>query len=173
MFENRQGGEKKPNIFSLKKRTASGSSWIWTLAPPCNYHQTTDCAPKDERTRLNPPQPQSSPSCWAHTPHIWKLFSKVPSDNYTHQCDMRSRRLLGERAESVSGDVPSILPAMVIWSSVWQWAVGLWNVPRQHLHTLLHYIWIFGFAEQILPEAIYWSLDRKHQTISVYITVIQ
>lgn len=89
----RRKKRKRKDIYSQEKRPASGLSWIWTLAPPCNYHQTTDCALKEERTGLDPPQPLSSPSYWAQTLHIWESSSKGPSDNYTRQPDTRSRGL--------------------------------------------------------------------------------
>lgn len=152
---------RKTDIYSQEERPASGLSWIWTLAPPCNYRQTIDCALKDERTGpsgLDPPQPlaSASPSHCAQTLHIWELCSKGPSDNYTRQHDTRSRRLRRERTERErEGKSVSYFASKVIWSNVWQWAVGLWNVSGIDLHISLYSIWIFWFVR---PSWCMWCL---------------
>lgn len=47
------------------------------------------------------PPPPASPTHHSQTLHRWELCGKGPSDNYTRQCDTRSRRL--QRAGALRG----------------------------------------------------------------------
>lgn len=156
MFESREG---KKDI-SLQKRAASGLSWIWTLAAACNYHSNWWLHPegREEQTRTTSAVVLSH-LLGSDSPHV-RAVQQRPSDNYSRQRDTRSRRLLGERAQTESErargerwrNVPCLWPVNVIWSNVWQWAVGLLNVPWLHLHLSLHYIRIFWIVWPLLMQ---------------------
>lgn len=87
--------KKKKDIQSQEKRPASGLSWIWTLTPPCNYHQTSSCCPKDERTgpttsthlnrwplpptalRLSTHESRAARAIWQLHPSAWHKIKEV------------------------------------------------------------------------------------------------
>lgn len=161
--------EKDGDMYSQVGRSASGLSWIWTLAPPCNYQQTSALCPKGRedhtRTHLNRcPLPPTGlrPSAYESCP------TKGPSDNYTRQHDTRSRRLRVERAERErAGWGMEYFAGKVIWSNVWQWAVGLWNVPWLHLHVSLRHIWIFWAGAAVVMQSGLYKQPRKHHVTAV------
>lgn len=166
-FESRQGKKKKKKTAHCRRGLLQGYHEYEHWSRRAIITQTGGCTLKDERSGLEPPQPPSSPTYWAQTLHMRGLSSKRPSDNYSQQRDTRSRRLLGESADRERETkrerkkdreaerwryVPCISPVNVIWSNVWQWAVGLWNVPWLHLHLSLHYIRIFGIVWLLLMQ---------------------
>lgn len=100
--------------------------------------------------------------------------TKGPSDNYTRQHDTRSRRLRVERAERErAGWGMEYFAGKVIWSNVWQWAVGLWNVPWLHLHVSLCHIWIFWAGAAVMMQSRLYKQPRRHHITAVLQDAVQ
>lgn len=98
-------------------------------------------------TGLRPSTYEGCPAktIWQLQPSAWHQIKEA----VRRKC--RQRKGGGERGEGWR-NVPCISPGNMIWSNVWQWAVGLWNVPWLHLHLSLHYIGIFWIVWLLLMQ---------------------
>ena len=136
MYRRVRVHRQKTSIWGMKG-PASGSSWIWTLNM-IHHAIITKLPAVSWRIRGLDQMDVTLLSQWP-PPHTSVRLSTYEScaakDHLTITAVSVTQDQGGSREQKWwEGKSTWYIASQVIWSYVWQWAVGFWNVSRLHLH---------------------------------------